>query len=302
MPTHDSIYDFVADRFRALEATEYTLERLLLDAEQAGYFDAWDIPRVAMAGALRMRGLELKDGIVSLPHIEGEHFDPIATDFAEFKKAAARVINEAAMPIPTHEFIGMLGLQRAAIPMASMRQVLTAEGIHHLPGAGYWKSPQYTHPDGWTVSKRIRSKRAEALNELIEQHGWPIVGLDAEQLTGGLVTSRFLSQYAYSGHGFIRGIGSGLYVPADKWAADTIPMSRNVADALLDIDETTKLDDKDHLRLFRICLRAEKLGWATIKLSRTTRDRIRRQTMQVAWTIEGIEQLRRAVRKTADAF
>lgn len=311
MPTHDTIYDFMADRFRAMDATEYSLDRILLDAEQAGYTDIWEMPRAGIVNAMRIRGIEVANGVMALPQIDGEHFDPIATDFAEFKAAARRIMAEASMPVPTHEFIGMLGLQRSAIPLASMRKVLYDEGIHHLPGVGYWRAPQYTHPDGWTVSKRIRSARAIRLNELIETHGWPIVGLEAEQITNGLVTSRFISLYASQQHAMLKGIGSGLYVPTDKWEPDTIPMSRNVADALLDIDEGMKIDDKDHLRLFRICLRAQKLGWATLHMSRTTRGHVtrngetvplRRQTMQVTWTELGLNQLRRAVKRTADVF
>lgn len=302
MPTHDTIYDFMAARFRALGEPVYSLERVLLDAEQAGYTDIWEMPKSGIANAMRVRGIEVANGIMSLPQLDGEHFDPVATDFADFKAAAHRVLAQVVMPVPTHDFIGMLGLQRSAIPLAGMRSVLLDQGIHHLPGVGYWRSPQYTSPDGWTVSKRIRSVRINALNELFEQHGWPIVGKDAEQITEGVVTSRFIAIYAARNMGIVRSIGVGLYVPSDKWADKTIPMSRNVADALLDIDGTTQIDDKDHLRLFRIGLLAVKLGWATARKSRTTRDRIRRQTMVLKWTEEGINQLRRAVKRTADTF
>lgn len=304
MIQHETIYDYLAARFRQLGGKPITLDKLMMDAEQDGYGDIWEVDRIGVFNALRARGIELTEGVVKFPEIDGENFDPIATDYRDFKSAAKAVLDLAEYPVPTHDLIGRVALHSSAVPLSSLRYHLRQVGIHFLPGLGYWRHPQFTDAAGRTVSRKIRSERIVELLAMFEHKGWPITGREAEAWSNGLVTSRYLTLYARGLTPMVRPIGSGLYVPADKIEPENtrIPMSRNVVEALQAIDATKQIDDKDHLRLFRIVLLAERLGWAKVKRSRTTRDGIRRQTMRVTWTDEGAKQLRRAAKATADAF
>ena len=296
-------FDYMAARFRELGKPSMSLDAILSDAEEQGFMDVWEMPRGGIGNAMKVRGLEVRNGQLMFPEHDGEHFDPVETNFAEFKEAAKRVMEEAEYPLPTAELIERAGLHASAAPLASMQSHLREVGIYFLPGVGYWRHPQYTDPAGRVVSKRMRSDRVKTLVSLFEEHGWPIAGKDAERWSQGIVTSRFMTRYAnQAGEARIAGIGSGLYVPIDRAEEAPLPMSRNVVEAVLAIDEETVLDDKDTHRLFRIMLVAERLGWVTLKKSRTTRDRIRRQTARVTWTEEGLKNLRRMNKNTADEF
>ena len=301
--SHNTIYDYLAERFRTLGGKPVALDDLILDAEREGYGEIWEVPRQGMVNAMRSRGIVVANGVAQFMGGEGENFDPIATDYSEFKEAAKAVLDIAEYPVPPEDLIARTGLHLAAIPMASMHFHLRQIGCHFLPGMGYWRNPQFTDATGHVVARKIKSERVNALLELFELHGWPISGPEAETWTSGLVTAAWLSRYCYT-DGLVKGIGSGLYVPADKAVPEygPIPMSRNVHDALAALDKDELIDDKDHLRLFRIALRAERLGWAKVKLSRTTRQGVRRQTMRVTWTSDGREALARAAKTTADAF
>lgn len=297
-----ALYDFMAERFRQIGQPVVPLEDLIEAAEDAGHGDIWDMPRHGIVNAMRFRGLEVKAGNVMLPTIDGEHFDPVATDYAEFIEAAQRVLREAMYPIDTPQLMEMVALSTAAIPLSTMRHRLRKIGIHYIPGVGYWKHPQYTDPSGRIISRRIRSDRIQALHDCFEAYGWPIAGPDAERWTSGLVTSRFLTTYAANaGKDSITGIGKGLYVPSDR-AEGEFPMSRGVALSLLALDPRETIDDKDHLRLFRLCLMLEERELASLKRSRTTRDRIRRQTLKVELKSQGRAMLEKIARKAVDEF
>jgi hypothetical protein len=299
----DEIYDFMAGRFREIGRPQVSMDAILSEVEAEGFIDVWQIPRGSIANAMKLRGLEVGSGSLRLPKHEGEHFDPVETDYAEFKAAAKRIMAEAEYPLQMGELIDRTGLHAAAAPLSAMQYHLKQVGIFWLPGTGYWRHPQYTDPSGRSVSKRIRSDRVEKLVSLFEEHGWPISGKEAEQWTSGVVTSRFMTRYAnQAGSSRIKGIGSGLYVPVDKAEEGRLPMSRNVVEAVAGIDDGAILDDKDTHRLFRIMLVAERLAWVSLKRSRTTRDRTRRQTIKVRWTDEGRRNIARLTKDTADEF
>jgi hypothetical protein len=304
MTQHATIYDYMAERFRALGKAEYPVDALIEDAANEGYTELWDMSKHGMANAMRVRGLEIASGMVRLPKDgDGQHYDPIATDYREFTAAAAELIKDLDHPIDAADLIERLALPSIAVPMSTMAFYLRRVGVHYIPGVGYWRAPQYVDPSGRIVSKRIHSERVKALSDLFEAQGWPVVGREAETATGGLVTSRFLTRYAL-GHGrqAIKGIGGGLYVPADRFDAGPIPMSRNVAAAMLSLPEGAMIDDHDHLRLYRIAILMEAKKLATLTRSRTTRERIRRQTLRVSINDAGRAMLERIARRTRDEF
>lgn len=302
MPQHETIYSFIEAQFRALNVPEYSLSRLVLDAEAEGYGDVYEIPTLALVNAMRARGLDVRNGIIGLPAVDGEHFDPIATSFERFVSAARTILRDAEQPIPAHRLIAQVNLPAAAVPYAGMADYLKEVGIYHIPGVGYWRAPQWTMPDGRMISKRIHSERTIRLRDLFEQIGWPIVGREAEAMTDGLVSSVWLSNYAGSG-GIALGLGIGLFVPRDVLTKDRpLPMSANVAQAFADLDDDAVINDKDHFRLFRVALKAAALGYLTVRKSRTTKGGKRVQTMRLTWTEEGLVQLRKAIHRTADVF
>jgi hypothetical protein len=304
MPSHATIYDFMAERFRALGDPTCKLERIIADAEHAGYVDLWEMPRQGIVNAMRARGIVVANGIMSLPEFEGDHFDPVKTDYAEFVTAAKRIIAEAEYPIDTLDLVEATGLATAAAPLATMRHYLRKEGVHYLPGVGYWRHPQFTTKSGRIISRHCRSERTQALLDYFEVSGWPIAGPDAERETGGLVTSRFLARHATTEESarMVQGIGSGLYVPMGQDKRQALPMSHNVAKALLELSPEEIIDDKEHLRLFRLALILERKGFATTKKSRTTRGGVRRQTARVALTEAGRKMIEKIARLARDEF
>lgn len=299
----ETLYDFIAQRFRTLGENECKLERLIADADAEGYLAVWDVHRSVYTNALRARGLECRNGIVHYPKDGESFYDPVTTDYVAFKRTAAQVVAAADAPVPSPELVRATGLSRASIPYPNMKRVLADVGIYYIPGLGYWHAPQYTTPEGRIIAKHIRGERAVALYEAFEKRGWPLAGAELERWTSGLVNSRFLTRYAHSNRS-IAGIGSGLYVPADRIGELPIPMSGHALTELRAmLDPTKVIADKDNLRLFRIVLLAQRLGWLRARLSRTTKNARRRQTIRVEkWTEEGRRQLERAERRTTDAF
>lgn len=303
MTGHNTIYDYMAARFRAAEVQSMPLDELLEYAEQEGYAEIWEVPRAPITSAMRVRGLDVKNGVVSLPTNGVDFFDPVMTDYREFQDACVRVMKEAEHPLSPPDLIARTGLSDAAVPLSTMQHYLRRVGIHFLPGVGYWKYPQYTDDTGRIVTRRIKSERIEALIDYFQHQGWPIAGKEAERQTKGLVTSRFLVRNAVASSGkLVSGIGSGLYVPLDRAKDGPIPMSRNIAEALLSLSPDHIIDDKDHLRLFRIALMLERQGLASLKRSRTNRDRVRRQTIRLTLKDAGRAMLEKIARKQADEF
>jgi hypothetical protein len=301
----EAMFDDMAARYEARGLPAVAVEEIIAETAEAGFLDPWTFSSTAtLANGLRVRGLVIKSGMIEREDAAPvENYNPVLTDFEEFTKAAKRVIDEAEYPVDAMDLATRTGLASEAIPYATMKTHLRRVGIWFIPGLGYWRAPQYTDPSGRIVSKHVRSERIKALLECFETQGWPITGVDAERHTGGKVTSRFLSRYAAgSGSETVKGIGSGLFVPADKLTKAGLPMSANVAAALAKLDPETVIDDLDHLRLFRIAMIMERRGLATIRKSRSSRSRKRIQTMRVTLTDAGKKMVDKIARRGRDEF
>jgi hypothetical protein len=299
----DQIFDDMARRFAEADRDAVPIEEIIKQTADAGIGDAWTCSKQAMTNAMRVRGIDVRSGMLCRADDDREHFEPVMTDYMEFRQAAKRAIQEAGYPIDTMDLANRTGLNHSAIPLVSMSIHLRKEGIHFLPGVGYWTAPSYTDPSGRIVSRRCRSERAQALIECFETLGWPLVGRDVERHTNGLVTSRFLTTYAAdSGRATVAGLGGGLYVPADKRDSAVIPMSRNVALAMQSLEPETMIDDQDGLRLFRLATLFERKGLATVRKSRSSRGGKRVQTARIEYNKAGLQVLERVTRQTADEF
>lgn len=142
----------------------------------------------------------------------------------------------------------------------------------------------------------------QALDAYFDTHGWPAAGREVEAQTNGKVSSLSISRYAMTaGREHVAALGAGLYAPADRARLDPVPLSRNMALALLDIGDQL-IDDHSHLRIFKIAMILARKGYATIRISRTTRQQIRRQTMRVSITDAGRAMLEAKARLAKDEF
>lgn len=301
--TANLMFADMAARFEARGLPAVAVEEIIRETADAGFGDPWGYSPVSLANGLRPHGLAIRSGMIEREDAPAENYNPVLTGFDEFTKAAKRVVDEAEYPVDAMDLATRTGLVSTSIPYATMKTHLAKVGVHFIPGLGYWSAPQYTDPSGRIVSKHMRTERVGQMLSTFEKQGWPITGQDAERHTGGVVTSRFMSRYAAgAGAQTIKGIGAGLFVPADKLGDGPVPMSPNVAAALLALDPETVIDDHDHLRLFRLAMILERHELATIRKSRTSRSRVRIQTARVTLNEAGKKMVEKIARRGRDEF
>lgn len=153
------------------------------------------------------------------------------------------------------------------------------------------------------TTRKQYDERAQALVDYFTAHGWPAAGREIERDTKGKVSKLFVSRHSNGkGKEEVTPLGAGLYAPADRARFDPMPMSRDVAAALLAIPPGDVIDDRDHLRLFKIAVIMGRKGFATVKISRTTRAGIRRQTARVTLTEQGRAMVEAKARLAKDEF
>ena len=162
MSPHETIFDYIAEAFREREEETVTVEALPDEAVLAGFIEAWDIEREALANAMSVRGIALQNGVLS-EIAAPENFDPLSGGYEEFLKVAVKIINAAEYPIDALDLISLSGLATEAIPMASLSHYLKRVNIHLIPGVGFWRSPDYTDPSGRIVSRRPISEKVAAV-------------------------------------------------------------------------------------------------------------------------------------------
>jgi hypothetical protein len=151
--------------------------------------------------------------------------------------------------------------------------------------------------------RKANRERAAALSAYFDKHGWPAAGREIERATKGKVSKLFVARYAAGlGREEVTPIGGGLYAPTLRIGSDPLPVSRDVAAALLAIEPGQLIDDHDHLRLFKVAVIMGRLGRATVKISRTTRNGIRRQTARVTISDKGRALLEARARLAKDEF
>lgn len=226
-----------------------------------------DMEPKALAAAMAMRGLSVDRGrIIAGREVEPEL--PPRADFAPFVMAAKEAIDMATKPIPAGDLIGMSGLASSALPAEGIAHHLHAAGIYLIPGAGYWKLPQYANDRGELFYARPKSDKVRLLLDAFERQGWPLSGEEIERLTDKKVTSRFVTmQAARPIHAPIKSVGSGLFIPAG--AAPTterpVPMTSAVAEALIDVKPNDPIYRAEDVRLYKLAAILARHGLATVK-------------------------------------
>lgn len=293
---HAQAMDFLAYTFRRAGREAMPLRDLCSEGERAGYGALWHMKRQEVANGLAVRGLTIVDGEVRETSAVAAINEPppdLDIFYTEFTEAAHKVMAEAKYPVDALELIARCTLGRQMrTPGTELKTVMRTAGYAFIPGAGYWRHSVYTDEHGMSIGAGTGSPQSFALSRAFANHGWPIVGKDAEQWTGGLVTSRYLIFASKSGPARkVAGIGSGLYVPPDRLPDGPVPMSPGVAKVILDLAPGYMLDDHEHFRLFRIALALRRAGFADVVLSRTKRNGIRRQTAKLTLTGKGKEAI-----------
>lgn len=301
--SHATLYDFIAARMLELDEPSRSIEQLFEDAEQIGFFDAWDIDRRGLSNAMKARGFVVSGGMIKFPEdSDGQAFSPIATDYETFIGKARQVLQEVGKPLSALELHERCDLVSAAMPGGRLKSIMLKNGFYYIRGAGYWTAPQFTMPNGLMLSNRIKSRRVGAIIEAFHSHGWPICGAEIADITKQLVTSSYLVKYALRPGSRVIGIGSGLYVPADLADEKPFAMSPNIVAAIIAVQPGDLIDDKDNTKLFRIGLLMERKGMATATISRSIRGGVRVQTMRIKLLPKGERILSHKIKNPIDAF
>lgn len=221
----------------------------------------------ALAAAMAARGISFEDGRLYSPKAAAA-VEPASADYKPFIAAALEIIDMATAPIPAAEMVGATGIAASAIPRGGFSHHLTAAGIHYIPGAGYWKAPQFVGDDGEFFYAPPKAKKVRIMLECFKLHGWPLAGEDVERLTSGAVASRFVTLHAAKagGSAVIKGIGNALFVPAGAMETPErpVPISPGVAGELLKLTPADKIFRSENVLLYKLARVLERHGHAKV--------------------------------------
>lgn len=294
----DATINAISEAFWNASKPAVPLEDLLNAADA----EAWDMPKETLATALAVRGLTLANGMVSETG-DAAPLEPVKADYSVFLRRAREAVEIAEQPLSAAELIGMTGLSTEAVPAASMAHHLRTVGVFFIPGAGYWRNPQYASERGEVWYARFTSKKLRRVMELFKDHGWPLAGADIERLTAGEVTSRFMSVEAHrTKFAAVRSMGGGLFIPTGAAVRSGIPMTHNVAAAILDINPREGVARDDDVRLYKIAAVLERHNLAKVKYTTTTRGGRRVRLVYVDLTEHGYRTLRKIDKRSNDEF
>lgn len=296
MPTNDDLFHFIADEFNALPDDRAPIERFLTQATKAGYDEAWTISREALTNGLHLLGLQYSGGILMKPVTEPVLSRP--NGFEEFRNAARGALLLAEEPLSQQALIAITGISGPAVPWSNMKAVLSKVGIHFIPGHGYWRNAIYSDASRNVITTARDPRRLAVVVEMFQQQGWPIAGKSAGER--GSLSSRQIAQRIAAGNRFIRTLGGGLYVPADQ--KGKLPLSSDVAKALLMLGSRTAVCDHDDLRLFRMLVLMGKLGMAVTTTARSQRLGRRCQIAKASFTEKGLKHLANAAGRAEEYF
>jgi len=264
---NDATFDHLAFTMRKLAWTQCSLEDL---AEKADV-NLMGMSAIALRNAMLMRGYRIHEGLVTL--YDGHKFKAtVAVSFKKFVKRAAEIIDAAGAPIMPADLVGMVGLVEAAIPVAQMTFHLNKVGIWLIPGVGYWHKRHYVDQRGILYGSVTTSEQARRVNEAFQEYGWPMTAYDLEAATHGKVSSRYFQDEVKRPWPEVISVGWGLYVPAGAARRVGFPMSKNIAQAFLDLGVDEVVDSKDNTRMYRMCSLLQRAGYGVSRTSNTVRN------------------------------
>lgn len=256
-------FDQIANAFYEKGSATVPLETILRELD----IWEWGVPKKVATTALATRGLTLKNGEISETG-DAAPLLPVASGFEPFLRAAKDAIEMVEKPVSAPELIGMTGLATEAIPSESLAYHLRRVGIYYIPGAGFWRYPQFATPKGELWATTPRSKQGKRIMDTFRDHGWPLAGEEVERITAGEVSSRFMSQQAHKrNHRLVAGVGNSLFVPAGVAAtADMpVPVTHNVVAAILDHSPAAPLYRDADVKLYKLASILARHGLATVK-------------------------------------
>lgn len=290
MSTTEHTFDQIAHFFYEQNAPLVKLA----DALEALDIVSLDAKPAALKAALSMRGILCEAGELR----QQDDFEPAAppkADFDPFVRAAKEAVDMAVKPIPAGELLGMSGLVTEALPADGMAQHLRAASIYYIPGAGYWKFPQYASERGELFVSPSRSRPVAAAMEAFASHGWPLAGLDIERITHGEASSRFCTiQSLKEKHRYLRSIGNGLFIPigAEPTALRPVPLTKAVAEVLIDHRPPDPIFRADDVRLYKLAAVLAKHRLATVKEGWINRSGRRQRVVYMELTETGYASLK----------
>lgn len=264
-----------------------------------------DVSKEVLKAAMSMRGVfcvggELRQAEEVVP------LSPPKPDFSPFVRAAREAVDMAVRPIPAGDLLGMSGLVSEALPADGIADHLKAASIYFIPGLGYWRSPQFANERGELFSSVSQSRQVNVVNDIFTRHGWPLAGQDIERLSNGEVTSRFCTLHAAKlKHRYIKGIGNGLFVPigAEPTKVRPIPLTKVLAEALIDHKPSEPIFRSENVRLYKIASLLAKHGHATVKEKWEMRSGRHQRAVMMELTEEGFASLKGFDRRAkADEF
>lgn len=270
---HDELFDHLVYTFRRLGVTQISLEEL---AEKGDVHIA-TIDKEAMRNALLYRGYEIKDGLVRA--YEGHGYKTtVSMAFRKFSERAAEIIDTAGAPIMPADLVRMVGLVEARVPLSAMTYHLKKVGVWFIPGIGYWHKRHFVDERGVLYGHSVNDKQSMALYDAFKEYGWPMTAIDLDAATNGVVTSQYLKSATARSWPDIISVGYGLYVPAGAARRVGFPMSKNLAEAFIDLKYTEVIDSLDNRRMYRMCDLLQKMGYGVTRRSNTVRDGKQRRT------------------------
>lgn len=240
-------------------------------AEKANVKIPASIEEFGFRNAMMIRGVLVKDGFCR--KYEGHEFkDTIAVGFKKFSARAVEIVEQADAPVPAVDLIAMVGMSEGAMPLGSLKRYLRRVGIHFIPGLGYWHKKHFIDAGGTIYGKRTGAKYREHILEAFQTYGWPLTNVDIEAATHGRVSRNYVVMAAKQPWPDMVSIKYGLYVPAGAARRAGVPMSRNIAEALLDLSPDEALDAKDNTRMYRLCHLLHEMGYGIARHTNTRRD------------------------------
>lgn len=269
--TTDRTYDDLAELFHSLGKQRMGLEDFAREAA-ARRIDLWSIPKRTLENAMLARGLLVKSGKISEEGVARFRAIPDA-NFTEFHKAATRVLREAARPLSVSEIIGMCGLLTEFIPLGTIEEHLRQINAQFIDGLGWWRASHFMDEHGRFFHRTFRSPAYAEAFRIFSEYGWPMVAIDVEALSNGKIPQGFIqSDIATRKVPSFKSVHRGLYVPIGVINPRTLPISRNVAEAIRHLHPGNKFACASNRRIYTVCQWLAAGGYGHVRYWKTARN------------------------------
>lgn len=292
--TTDRTYDDLAELFHELGHHKMDLEDFA-KAAAARRIDLWSIPKRTLENAMLARGITVASGTIS--EAVAAPFHPIVdAEFTEFQKAAARALKEAARPLSVSELIGMCGLAEQMIPMGSIEFYLRKLHAQFIDGLGWYRTGNYMDEHGRFFFKTYQSDSYAEVFRIFQEYGWPMLSSDIIALSGGKLYRTFMQDDVRRREApNFKDVYRALFVPIGVMRPRTLPISRNVAEAVMRIGPSQKVGRSSNPRMWVVCQWLHAEGHGHVRYWKTAREGKRVVLMSFRLSEKGKAALAKAI-------